>query len=67
MLVVEVRDDGRGGASVRNGGGLQGLADRAAAEDGQLTVSSRPGQGTVVRAALPLQATTDTTTTREEG
>jgi signal transduction histidine kinase len=66
LLVVEVRDDGRGGATLHDTGGLQGLTDRVAAEDGQLTVSSHPGQGTVVRAALPLPPATDTTTPREE-
>ena len=51
-LVVEVRDDGRGGAHERDGGGLQGLRDRIAAIGGALDVGvGRPG--TVLRAELP--------------
>ncbi|GAA0964840.1 sensor histidine kinase [Actinocorallia libanotica] len=52
-VVVEVRDDGAGGAAIRPGGGLAGLADRAATIDGTLTVVSPPGGPTVVRAVLP--------------
>ena len=53
-LVVEVLDDGVGGAEMGKGSGLSGLADRVGASDGTLTVSSPPGEGTVVRAVLPL-------------
>ena len=53
-LVIEVRDDGRGGADARDGTGLTGLLDRVEAANGTLTVTSRPGAGTVVRATLPL-------------
>jgi len=53
-LVVEVLDDGVGGAEVGKGSGLSGLADRVGASDGTLTVESPPGEGTVVRAVLPL-------------
>jgi signal transduction histidine kinase len=53
-LVVEVRDDGVGGAQASTGSGLSGLADRLGACDGTLTVESPPGQGTLVRAVLPL-------------
>jgi signal transduction histidine kinase len=49
-----VRDDGIGGASTGGGSGLSGLADRVGALDGTLTVSSPKGEGTVVRAVLPL-------------
>lgn len=52
-VVVEVTDDGEGGAELRPGGGLAGLADRAATIDGVLTVVSPTGGGTVVRADLP--------------
>ena len=52
-LRVEVSDDGRGGAKVRPGSGLEGLADRVAALDGQLVVESHPGTGTRVRAEIP--------------
>lgn len=53
-LVLEVRDDGVGGADATRGSGLAGIADRLAALDGALTVTSPPGAGTVVRATLPL-------------
>ena len=53
-LVVEVADDGVGGASAGRGSGLSGLADRVEACDGALTVKSPPGTGTTVRAVLPL-------------
>ncbi len=53
-LVVEVRDDGIGGASADGGSGLSGLADRVGALDGTLRVNSPVGQGTLVRAVLPL-------------
>src|SRR4051812_13338495 len=53
-LRVEVADDGRGGASAAGGTGLLGLRDRAEAAGGTLSISSRPGAGTVVSAALPL-------------
>ncbi len=51
--LVEVRDDGVGGADPRAGTGLRGLADRLAALDGRLEVLSPPGGGTLVRAELP--------------
>jgi PAS domain S-box-containing protein len=54
-LVVEVRDDGVGGADPDGGSGLRGLADRVAACDGALSVASPPGEGTLVRAVLPLE------------
>jgi signal transduction histidine kinase len=52
-LVVEVRDDGAGGADPR-GSGLRGLADRVAALDGRLQVDDPAGGGTIVRADIPL-------------
>jgi signal transduction histidine kinase len=52
-LVVEVRDDGVGGADPAAGSGLRGLADRLAALDGRLEVRSPQGAGTVVRAEVP--------------
>ena len=53
-LVVEVRDDGVGGAAASTGSGLAGLSDRVGAIDGTLSVTSPPGEGTLVRAELPL-------------
>jgi len=53
QLLVEVSDDGVGGASASDGSGLRGLADRVAALSGTLDVSSPPGRGTRLRAHLP--------------
>jgi signal transduction histidine kinase len=52
-VVVEVRDDGVGGAAPAPGGGMLGLIDRVSALDGRLDVSSPVGQGTVLRAEIP--------------
>ncbi|MGH2721895.1 MAG: histidine kinase, partial [Actinomycetota bacterium] len=52
-LLVEVADDGVGGADPARGSGLQGLADRAAALGGRLRVDSPPGRGTRVVAEVP--------------
>jgi signal transduction histidine kinase len=54
-VVVEVRDDGVGGADPAAGSGLSGLADRVAALDGMLDVESPRGGGTVVRAEVPCE------------
>jgi PAS domain S-box-containing protein len=53
-LQIEVRDDGKGGAQATPGSGLAGLADRVGALDGVLEVESPPGEGTLLRAVLPL-------------
>jgi signal transduction histidine kinase len=53
MAVLEVSDDGVGGADESAGTGLQGLADRVAALGGTLRILSPPGSGTVVTAELP--------------
>jgi len=53
-LVVEVTDNGVGGADIERGTGLRGLKDRLAAIDGRLEVDSEPGLGTTVRASIPL-------------
>ncbi|MEU0464825.1 sensor domain-containing protein [Amycolatopsis sp. NPDC006131] len=52
-VIIEITDNGHGGAEVRPGGGLAGLADRAATIDGVMTVVSPKGGPTVVRADLP--------------
>jgi len=54
-VVVEITDNGHGGAEMRPGGGLAGLADRAATIDGVITVVSPAGGPTVIRADLPCQ------------
>jgi signal transduction histidine kinase len=51
---VEVVDDGVGGADAALGSGLRGLEDRVAALDGRLTIESPLGDGTRLRARLPL-------------
>ena len=52
-LVVEVRDDGHGGAVPSKGGGLTGSADRIAAVGGTMRLSSPVGGPTHIRAELP--------------
>jgi signal transduction histidine kinase len=54
VLLVRVRDDGRGGADLTGGSGLLGLKDRAEALGGRLVVLSAPGAGTSVHAEFPL-------------
>src|SRR3954447_19553509 len=53
VAVIEIADDGVGGADETAGTGLQGLADRVAALDGTLRILSPRGTGTVVTADLP--------------
>ncbi|MFD7548740.1 sensor histidine kinase [Streptomyces sp. NPDC059816] len=55
-LVVEVSDDGRGGARPDGGTGLVGLADRVAAVDGRMLLSSPTGGPTLVRVEIPVEA-----------
>ncbi len=52
-LVVEIWDDGAGGARILPAGGLAGLAGRVEALDGTLSVESPEGGPTLVRAELP--------------
>jgi signal transduction histidine kinase len=52
-LLVEVADDGPGGATIDAGSGLRGLSDRVAALDGRLELQSPAGGGTRVRCELP--------------
>jgi signal transduction histidine kinase len=52
-LRIVVADDGRGGATLDGGTGLRGLAQRAAAVDGTLTVDSPPGGPTTLTVELP--------------
>jgi signal transduction histidine kinase len=54
-LLVEIVDDGAGGADPSSGTGLRGLADRVDALNGRLEVESPPGAGTRVSARLPLR------------
>jgi signal transduction histidine kinase len=52
-LIVEIADDGHGGAELGVGSGLAGLRHRVAALDGTLVVTSPDGGPTVVRAEIP--------------
>jgi signal transduction histidine kinase len=52
-LMIQVADDGRGGADVSSGSGLAGLAERLDSVDGLFVVSSPPGGPTTVTAELP--------------
>jgi signal transduction histidine kinase len=53
LVVVEVSDDGVGGADPSAGSGLSGLSDRVEALGGTLAISSPPGLGTCVTATIP--------------
>ncbi|MFD5784208.1 sensor histidine kinase [Streptomyces sp. NPDC126933] len=52
-LLIQVRDDGRGGARLDGGTGMSGLAERLGAVDGLFVLDSPAGGPTVVRAELP--------------
>jgi signal transduction histidine kinase len=52
-LLIEVRDDGHGGAECLPGSGLEGLAQRVEALDGSLAIDSPSGGPTVITAQLP--------------
>jgi signal transduction histidine kinase len=52
-VLVQVDDDGVGGADPAGGSGLRGIADRVEALDGRLRVTSPPGEGTRISAEIP--------------
>ncbi|MFF2509748.1 sensor histidine kinase [Streptomyces sp. NPDC058086] len=52
-LLIQVQDDGRGGAALDGGTGMAGLADRLGAVDGLFVVDSPPGGPTIITAELP--------------
>jgi signal transduction histidine kinase len=52
--VVDIADDGIGGADPQRGSGLRGLIDRVEALDGTLVLRSLPGEGTAIRAKIPI-------------
>ncbi|MEU6278810.1 sensor domain-containing protein [Streptomyces sp. NPDC047028] len=58
-LLIQVQDDGRGGARLDGGSGIRGLADRLGAVDGLFVVDSPPGGPTVVTAELPWRDRTE--------
>jgi len=53
--IVEVSDDGIGGADEALGSGLRGLVDRVEALDGRLEIESEPGRGTRIKAVIPCE------------
>ena len=53
-LVVEITDNGVGGADSDKGSGLRGLADRVEALGGALWITSPPGEGTTLLAEIPV-------------
>jgi signal transduction histidine kinase len=55
-LLLQVSDDGTGGADPARGSGLSGLAQRAAVVDGRLDIASPPGGPTRITVELPLRA-----------
>ncbi|MET7338842.1 histidine kinase [Nonomuraea sp. NPDC005650] len=55
-IVVEVEDDGRGGADARAGGGLDGLRRRLAVFDGTVEITSPAGGPTRVRMVVPCES-----------
>ncbi|MFJ5271295.1 sensor histidine kinase [Streptomyces sp. NPDC088358] len=52
-LLIQVQDDGRGGARLDGGTGMAGLADRLGAVDGLFVIDSPPGGPTTITAELP--------------
>ena len=56
LLRVRVSDDGGGGARVRDGSGLAGLAERLRTVDGTIQISSPRGGPTVVTVEMPSHA-----------
>ncbi|WSQ11138.1 sensor domain-containing protein [Streptomyces sp. NBC_01231] len=58
-LLIQVWDDGRGGARLDGGTGMRGLADRLDAVDGLFVIDSPPGGPTVVTAELPWRDRTE--------
>jgi signal transduction histidine kinase len=57
QLLVQVRDNGQGGARVLSGRGLAGLQDRVAVVGGTLSIHARTGDGTQLTSRLPLEST----------
>ncbi|MFB6551601.1 sensor histidine kinase [Streptomyces sp. NPDC056405] len=62
-LLIQVGDDGRGGARLDGGTGMKGLADRLTAVDGLFVVDSPEGGPTTVTAELPWRDREDANTT----
>ena len=58
QVQATITDDGIGGADPTRGSGLTGLADRVAAVNGTLTITSPPGTGTTLTTTIPIPAET---------
>ena len=54
-LLLEISDDGVGGADLTGGSGLLGLSDRVEALGGSIRIQSQPGNGTSITVELPLE------------
>ena len=54
-LTVEICDNGIGGATLRPGGGLECLSDRAAAIGARMELDSPRGEGTTIRLEIPVE------------
>ncbi|WEO95940.1 sensor domain-containing protein [Streptomyces sp. FXJ1.172] len=58
-LLIQVRDDGQGGARLEGGSGMRGLSERLGAVDGLFVLDSPAGGPTVVTAELPWRDRTE--------
>ena len=58
LLILDMTDDGLGGADPARGSGLSGLTDRVAVVDGRLGIASPPGGPTQITVELPLRTGT---------
>jgi signal transduction histidine kinase len=67
LAIVEISDDGVGGADINGGSGLRGLADRVEALNGRLKLESPVGEGTRVIAEIPFPPSLDSTEERGGG
>jgi signal transduction histidine kinase len=54
-VLIDITDDGYGGADANVTGGLRGLRDRVATVDGTLHIDSPAGEGTRIVATIPLE------------
>ncbi|WP_396230975.1 sensor histidine kinase, partial [Frankia sp. EI5c] len=54
-FLIQIADDGKGGAVISDGGGLAGLRERVRALGGDVTLSSPPDSGTRLTAVIPTE------------
>jgi hypothetical protein len=59
LVVIEINDNGHGGADPRRGSGLTGLADRVAVPNGRMLLSSPTGGPTLLRVEIPCNQSND--------